>query len=432
MFCASRAPSITAGLRPAGRGGLSCVCAATAGGGDDCCAPGSERCRPRCRCERAAAWGMNEAKGNAWHTAGSGRRKAAPSQRIPAQLERLILDHLGTAVLVFDRELRLRYLNPAGEALLSVSAKLVRGQGVEALLACPTAALTERLRTALHTRQPFTEREIEVRRPDGALIRVNCTVLPLPDVRAALLMELHQVDRQLRIAREEHLLAQHRATQALLRGLAHEIKNPLGGLRGAAQLLERQLPGAEWREYTQIIINEADRLQNLLNRMLGPKQLPQRRWLNIHHLLERVRGLIMAEFTAGPAVIRDYDPSIPEIHADPEHLIQALLNLARNGAQAAGTQGRLLLRTRVLRQFTLGHTRHRLVLRIEVQDNGPGIPRELQERIFFPMVSGRAGGTGLGLPIAQELIHQHGGLIECESRPGCTQFFVYLPLVTGG
>lgn len=343
-----------------------------------------------------------------------------------------ILDNLSTAVLLFDRELRLRYLNLAGESLLSVSANAVLGIRAGGLVPCAADFIEERLAEALTTRQPFTEREVEMHRPDGQVIRVNCTVLPLHHFEAPfeLLVELHQVDRQLRIAREEHLIAQHHATQALLRGLAHEIKNPLGGLRGAAQLLERELPSPALREYTRIIIDEADRLQTLLNRMLGPNQLPQRRPVNIHHVLEHVRGLVMAEYPQGPVIQRDYDPSIPDLTGDADRLIQALLNLARNGAEAAGEAGELLLRTRVLRQFTIGSVCHRLVLRVEVQDNGPGVPEGLQERIFFPMVSGRAGGTGLGLAIAQEMVHQHGGLIECESRPGKTRFLVYLPLET--
>jgi two-component system nitrogen regulation sensor histidine kinase GlnL len=210
--------------------------------------------------------------------------------------------------------------------------------------------------------------------------------------------------------------------------LAHEIKNPLGGLRGAAQLLERELPDPNLREYTRIIIDEADRLQTLMNRMIGPNRMLTRGLVNIHNVLEHVRGLMQAEFPNGPRVSRDYDPSIPDLTADQDHLIQAFLNLARNACAAAGIAGFIELRTRVLRQFTIGNQRHRLVLRVEVLDNGPGIPEELKDHIFFPMVSGQKGGTGLGLPIAQELISQHGGLIECESRPGETRFFVYLPL----
>jgi two-component system nitrogen regulation sensor histidine kinase GlnL len=345
-------------------------------------------------------------------------------------LEKTILDNLNTAVLLFDEALKLIYINPAGEMLFAVSARHVLGQRADNLVSCPDHPVEPRLREALRTHHPFTEREVNIIVADGRTIRVNCTALPLHhfDARPELLMELHQVDRQLRITREEQLISQHQATQALIRGLAHEIKNPLGGLRGAAQLLEQELPDKALREYTRIIIDEADRLQKLMDRMLGPNRLPQVQHVNIHHVLEHVRGLVLAASPSGPEIIRDYDPSIPELAADSDRLIQALLNIVRNAAAAAGTKGEIVLRTRVLRQFTIGNRRHRLVLRVEVEDNGPGIPQELQERIFFPMVSGQPGGTGLGLPIAQELINQHGGLIECESRPGRTQFYVYLPL----
>jgi two-component system nitrogen regulation sensor histidine kinase GlnL len=347
-----------------------------------------------------------------------------------SRLGATILDNLSTAVLLFDRELRLRYINTAGQNLLAVSANSVLGEPAGTLVPCPADEVEKRLRQSLDTRQPFTEREVEVRRPDQHIIRVNCTVLPLHSSEAPydLLMEMQQVDRQLRIAREEYLISQHHATQALLRGLAHEIKNPLGGLRGAAQLLERELPNPGLREYTRIIIDEADRLQTLLNRMLGPNQLPHLELINIHHVVEHVRGLLEAEFPSGPQVIRDYDPSIPSIKGDADRLIQALLNIARNAANAAGQEGHVILRTRVLRQFTIGSVRHRLVLAVDIEDDGPGIPAEMMDRIFFPMVSGRPGGTGLGLAIAQELVNQHQGLIEFESRTGCTTFFVYLPL----
>ncbi len=349
-----------------------------------------------------------------------------------ASHEKKILDNLNTAVLLFDKDLRLIHINPAGEMLFDVSARYVTGAQAADLLVCPDDSVDNRLRQAARTRQPFTEREINMVLADGRNIRVNCTVLPIHQFGAEveLLVELHQVDRQLRINREEHLLSQHQATQALIRGLAHEIKNPLGGLRGAAQLLEQELPDPALREYTRIIIEEADRLQTLMDRMLGPNRLPNPRLVNIHFLLERVRGLILAEHPTGTVIERDYDPSIPEFRADPDRLLQALLNLVRNAANAAGEGGCVILRTRVLRQFTMGGKRHRLVLRVEIQDNGPGVPPELQERIFFPMVTGQPGGTGLGLPIAQELVNQHGGLIECESRPGEGRFFVYLPLET--
>lgn len=347
-----------------------------------------------------------------------------------ATLERTILDHLNTAVMLFDRQLCLKYLNPAAEILFEVSSRHLIGQRAANLLPCPDANVEKRLAAALRDRHPFTEREITVSAIDGRSKKVNCTVLPLvnSDAEDELLVELNQVDRQLRITREEHRLSQHQATQALIRGLAHEIKNPLGGLRGAAQLLEQELPDPELREYTRIIIGEADRLQSLMNRMIGPNRMPRLASINIHDVLEHVRGLIIAESPRGPDIQRDYDPSIPDCMADQDRLIQAFLNLARNAAQATGIAGRVILKTRVLRQFTIGHRLHRLVMLAMVCDDGPGIPDEIRDRIFLPMISGHPGGTGLGLSIAQELISQHGGLIEYESRPGDTAFSVYLPL----
>jgi len=345
-------------------------------------------------------------------------------------LEKTILDNLITAVLLFDSDLCLEYINPAAEMLFQVSSRHVLGQKPGALMPWSKRPMEKRLRNALTTRHPFTEREMNIPLPGDRTIRVNCTVLPLHHFEAQpeALVELCQVDRQLRITREENLISQHQATQALLRGLAHEIKNPLGGLRGAAQLLEGELPDKSLREYTRIIIDEADRLQKLMDRMLGPNRMPKEQRVNIHQVLEHVRSLLLAEHPSGPEISRDYDPSIPDFTADPDRLIQAMLNLSRNAVSACGPRGHVELRTRVLRQFTIGNRRHRLVLRVEVVDDGAGISPELMDRIFFPMVSGQAGGTGLGLPIAQELINQHGGLIECESQPGKTRFFVYLPL----
>lgn len=364
----------------------------------------------------------------AFNTNSEQRRQRRPWE---SATEHRILDNLSTAVLLFDSRLRLIYINPAGEVLFAVSARHILGSGVAALLPCPDEDVEAKLREVLDTNHPFTEREMLLSLPDGRDITVNCIVLPVLrfDSPNEVLVELHQVDRHLRISREEQLIAQHQAVQALVRGLAHEIKNPLGGLRGAAQLLEQELPNASLREYTRIIIDEADRLQTLMNRMLGPNRLPERRAVNIHQVLEHVLGLIVAE--VGPPLLtleRDYDPSIPDLFADPDQLIQALLNILRNGAQALPQGGRIRVRTRVLRQFTLGHVRHRLVLQVDIEDNGPGIPPDLLGRIFYPMISGTNEGTGLGLPIAQGLISRHGGLIECQSKPGETLFTVYLPL----
>ncbi len=341
-----------------------------------------------------------------------------------------ILDNICTAVLLFDADFRLTYINPAAEMMFGVSSKHVIGTGVDSLLPCPGAEIKEKLHKALTSGDAFTEREIELVLQDDKEITVNCSVQPLHHFDAAdeLLVELNQVDRLMRISREENLISQQKATQALVRGLAHEIKNPLGGLRGAAQLLEQELPDPELREYTGIIIEEADRLQALMNKMLGPSRLVKHKSLNIHQVLERVRQLVRADEELALEIQRDYDPSLPLVQGDTDLLIQALLNIAKNGARAAGPEGRLIFRTRALRQFTIGSKRHRLAMLVEIEDNGPGIPENIQASIFMPMVTGTDTGTGLGLTIAQNLINRHSGLIECRSKKGKTVFSVFLPL----
>ncbi len=340
-----------------------------------------------------------------------------------------ILDNLTTAVLTFDGALRLTSLNPAGEMLFEVSSKKVIGQPLASLMP-HSQRLVKTLRQTLDSRHPFTARGVRLVLPGARVLTVDCTVTPLPDGGGgdSLLVELTQIDRLLRLARDESMLDRQAANRAVMRGLAHEIKNPLGGLRGAAQLLEQELTDKGLKEYTRIIIHEADRLRNLVDRMIGSHQLPKREPLNIHEVLEHVRKLMLVEVPVGLTIERSYDPSLPLLLGDREQLIQAVLNIVRNSAQAMDGRGIIRLRTRVERQFTIGSRRHRLTLRIEIEDDGPGIPEELQEHIFYPMVTGRVGGTGLGLSIAQDIINRHGGLIEFASRPRHTVFTLFLPL----
>lgn len=340
-----------------------------------------------------------------------------------------ILENLNTAVLLFDGDMRLAYINPAGEILFEVSARHILGQMIDQLLPNADAFIASLLRAAEGDR-PFTEREVVLHLPNERRVTVDVTATPVREGYRdrEMLLELQVVDHQLRIAREENLLAQYNNTRMLLRGMAHEIKNPLGGLRGAAQLLDQELDDDSLREYTQIIIGEADRLQNLLNRMLGPNTVPAKRLLNIHEVMERVRALMQVEAGPGVTIERDYDPSIPDLYGDADQLIQAVLNITRNALQAVNGEGRIVLQTRAQRQFTLGHRLHKLVARIDIIDDGPGIPADMVENIFYPMITGRADGTGLGLPIAQSLVNQHGGLIECTSRPGETVFTIILPI----
>jgi len=340
-----------------------------------------------------------------------------------------ILENLSTAILLFDETLHLKQVNPAAEVMLAVSAKQVLGTAAHDLVPADDAFIVA-LQHSLEAEQPRTEREVQLHLPHMQTIVVDCTFTPLRGDHndREILVELFQRDRHLRIAREEQLLSQYNTSRTLLRGIAHEINNPLGGLRGAAQLLEQELDDESLREYTNVIIGEADRLQNLLRRMLGPNTLPQKREINIHEVLERVFTLAQAESPEGTKIIRNYDPSIPELYADPDQLIQAVLNIVRNAMQALGDHGEITLRSRTQRQFTIGNQRHKLVARIDIIDDGPGIPPELQDELFYPMVTGRADGTGLGLSIAQSLVNQHGGLIECTSQPGETVFTLLLPL----
>ncbi len=344
--------------------------------------------------------------------------------------EQHILENLNTAVLLFDEQLCLKQLNPASEAMLAVSARQAVGSAVKELVPAD-ADFVAALQHALDTEEPRTEREIQLHLAHMHTIIVDCTITPLRDGSRPpeLLVELFQRDRHLRIAREEQLLAQYNTSRTLLRGIAHEINNPLGGLRGAAQLLEQELDDEALREYTNVIIGEADRLQNLLRRMLGPNTLPHKKVINIHEVLERVYALTQAEAPPEITIKRNYDPSIPELVADPEQLIQAVLNIVRNAMQALGdNSGTITLRSRTQRQFTIGNHRHKLVARIDIIDDGPGIPPSLRDQLFYPMVTGRADGTGLGLSIAQSLVNQHDGLIECSSQAGETVFTLLLPL----
>lgn len=350
-------------------------------------------------------------------------------------LHKKLLESLNTAVLLLDRDLRVRYANPAAEMLLSLSASRLVGEPLPAcFLAEDDARLA--LRSAIDNSHPFSKREAELHVTPFHQVTVDYTVSPLiePGQPVQLLMELQQIDRLQRISREEALIASHNATRALVRGVAHEIKNPLGGIRGAAQLLERTLAeDSELREYTRVVIDEADRLRALADRMLGPRNLPHFQPVSVLESLERVRNLVYAETPGAIDIVRDYDPSLPEIAADQDQLIQVFLNIVRNARQAITEngqpheRGRIVLRTRAMRQVTIGSLRHRLVCRIEIEDNGPGIPREMIDRIFFPMVSGRASGSGLGLSIAQSIVNQHHGLIECDSAPGRTVFTILLP-----
>jgi len=343
-----------------------------------------------------------------------------------------ILDHLNEAILLFNNELKLIYINSMGEIIFADSAKHLTGHSAKALFKSSNAVLLHNLQQCQKMHDPLINRELPLNQASQSIM-INFSATPIIENGELIniLVELQQVDRHLRITREEQLLAQQNTSRMLARGLAHEIKNPLGGLRGAAQLLDLELKDLDLKEYTQIIIAESDRLQDLMDKMLGPNKPAQKCWLNIHQSLERIRQLVNAETSDRISLTADYDPSIPEIFADQNQLIQAFLNIVRNAVQAFQGDGEIIIRTRIQRRMTIGRKRYKLSIKIDIIDNGPGINPELMEQIFYPMITGRAEGTGLGLSIAQSLINMHNGLIECDSEPGHTVFSIYLPLENG-
>lgn len=343
-----------------------------------------------------------------------------------------ILDHLTTAVLLFDCDLILTYINTAGEIILADSARHLIGHSASQLFKVANPSLFANLQQCLTMAEPLVDHSTILSRM-GQSVTINLSATPLSEEEQVreILVELHQIDNHLRISKDEQLLTQQNTARLLIRGLAHEIKNPLGGLRGAAQLLDLELDAPELKEYTQIIIAESDRLQGLMDKMLGPNKLPNKQALNIHEVLERVRSVVQAESIGNLSIQCDYDPSIPDIHADKDQLIQALLNIARNAVQATEGKGHIILKTRIDRHVTIGRKRHKLAVKCDIIDDGLGIDPEMMKQIFYPMITGRADGTGLGLSIAQALINQHGGLIECSSEAGHTVFSIFLPLGAG-
>jgi two-component system nitrogen regulation sensor histidine kinase GlnL len=339
------------------------------------------------------------------------------------------LELLATAVILLTDELGISYANPAAENLFELSKRQLVGHSAGSVFG-EAPALFQAIDKALASGASYTEQELELGVAGKLKLHLSCTVSVVDIPGAMMILEFRHIDQQLKIAREERLLEQQQANRDLIRSLAHEIKNPLGGIRGAAQLLEHELDRPPLIEYTQVIIGEADRLQTLVDRLLTPHRLPKFRRTNIHELLVRVGSVLQAEF---PQILihSDFDISLPEFEADPEQLTQALFNIVRNAAQALqGISGmrEIRLRTRVARGITLAKRRHRLALALSVEDNGPGVPETIRDKIFFPLVSGREGGSGLGLTIAQTFIAQHNGAIECESVPGHTVFTVLLPL----
>ncbi|MDF7666444.1 nitrogen regulation protein NR(II) [Orbaceae bacterium ESL0727] len=337
----------------------------------------------------------------------------------------LILNSMITNIVLLDSQLNILYVNTATSQLLAQSPKKLIGCHFPDLLHYLSLDI-KLMQSALTQNQGFTDNEVNLVIHDELHV-LSLTAQPLEEGR--ILIEMTPLNNHKKLSQEQLQQAQQHAARELVRGLAHEIKNPLGGLRGAAQLLAKELPNNELQDYTKIIIEQADRLRNLVDRLLGPQQVLQQKIQNIHQAIERIYALLCLEKPHNINIIRDYDPSLPDFIHDSEQIEQVILNIARNALQAMGqNSGTLTIRTRTAFQLTLHGARYRLCARIDIEDNGPGIPVNLQDTLFYPMVSGHEGGTGLGLSIARNIVDQHNGKIEFNSWPGHTEFSVYLPI----
>lgn len=342
-----------------------------------------------------------------------------------------LLESLTTAVLVLDENMNISYVNLAAQSMLEQSSKQLLGIHLSQVIVRSDMDF-EQFKRAIEESDGFSDSEVVLTFSDGRHVLADISVNGVErNFGAALLVELKLIDQHKRITQESQQWAQQQAARDLIRGLAHEIKNPLGGIRGAAQLLEKQIVSLDLKECTQVIIEQSDRLRNLVDRLLGPNSVPTFESQNIHRMLEKVRMVVQLDSSHDIEITRDYDPSIPDIYVDSDMLQQAFLNIARNSIQALQDQtlpGRIEFRSRIKRQFTIHGVRYPLAAQIKIIDNGPGIPENIRDTLFYPMVTGNVNGTGLGLSIAQTLIHHHKGKIEVESSPGHTEFKIYLPI----
>ncbi len=349
------------------------------------------------------------------------RRPRSPSQ---------ILDQLSTAVVILDKELSVSLMNTAAQNLFNCSFSQATGKKLEQLAIYPEE-IKQNLKLSIENEQPFTAREIDLKIPDSQTELVDMTA-NLGNSPNTLVLEIKPVGRFSNIAQEKTDFDRNQTNQILIRGMAHEIKNPLGGIRGAAQLMQKALPSdTDLVDHTEIIISEVDRLRNLVDRMLGPSKALRIEDVNITEVCEKTISLLNSEFDSRLCWERDYDPSLPEIHGDQDQLIQAILNIARNACEALINvdSPRIKFKSRFVGQFTIWDVRHRGVLRVEISDNGPGIMKRDLQRIFYPMVTTKPSGSGIGLAVAQSIISQHKGSLNVKSEFGATTFSINLPLL---
>jgi len=342
-----------------------------------------------------------------------------------------ILDHLKSAIICVDENLNVCQLNVTAEEIFETSQRMLIGKKLyDLFLPAQSVSILGAIEACYKNRNPVSEYEAKLALFNGQQMTVDFAINPVldNDSKFFMLLEINTLDRHLEIASDDYRLIQKQASFQLARGMAHEIKNPLGGIRGAAQLLEMESGSEKFREYTKVIIREVDRLQKLVSNMLGSNREMKKQSLNILEILEHIRSLILAEAYNGLEIIRDYDPSIPELVGDKDQLIQAFLNILSNAVQATEKKGKIIIRTRVARQYTIAHKNYHLVLVVDIIDDGPGVAEDMMDNIFLPMVTDKADGSGLGLPIAQQIITSHGGIIHCHNQSKGAVFSTILPL----
>lgn len=340
----------------------------------------------------------------------------------------MLIDSLSTSVVVIDHQLRIRYVNNAAELLFEFSRKQMLSNPITSFIA-HNSLKSEQLLKAMEYQESFTEGELALTFSHGKHCIVDFMAKAFEtDSNIHLLMEFVQIDQQRKLFKDSQHWAHQQAAKELIRGLAHEIKNPLGGIRGAAQLLEKELINDEHKEFTTLIMQQSDRLRNMVDKLLGPTTVPNFKKQSVHKAIEQIRSLITFEAGESIDIVRDYDPSIPETEIDSDMIQQAILNIARNAIQALNNQGKLTLRTRIQRQQLIQGRLQPLCIEITIMDDGPGIAPEIKSTLFYPMVTTKSDGTGLGLSIAQSLIEHHRGKIEVESWPGHTEFRILLPI----
>ena len=339
-----------------------------------------------------------------------------------------LLDNLSTSILLVDRHIHILYANQAAESLFEQSRKHLLGHSLTQFLVSDSVRL-ERIRSAILNKDSFSDTETQLIFKDGRHCQVSLVVSQYEaEEQPVICIEISPIEQIKKINKENNQWAVQQASRDLIRGLAHEIKNPLGGIRGSAQLLERELQDSNLKEFTQLIIEQSDRLRNLVDRLLGPNKPPDFQWLNIHRVLEKIRTLLTIEHH-GVIIERDYDPSIPDMYIDQDMLQQAILNIARNSVQAMSGSGTIRFSTRIQRQHTIHGERYPLCTEIKIVDDGPGIPDAIKDTLFYPMVSSKMEGSGLGLSISQSLINHHKGKIDVDSWPGHTEFTLLIPIV---